>query len=502
MISEQLSVLFLPFLACLVLTGIHGYLGIHVLARKVIFVDIALAQIAALGSTVAYLMGYDPHSTGAYLFSLGFAVLGAGTFALTRNKHEQIPQEAIIGLTYAIAAAAAILVADIAPHGAEHLQDLLAGSIVWVTPDQVKKTFFLYSIIGIFHYVFRKKFLLISFSPEKAFEQGIPVRFWDFLFYLSFGVVITSSVQVAGVLLVFCYLVAPAVFGVMFADTIGKRLIISWTLGTLISALGLLFSYDRPSGPTIMCFFALALIVAGLYKKLRNSHHGTVALSGALGIVAGVVCIGFFAFQHLQIHEHEHEHEYEKATAHHEDAILPHGAEDHGFGSGSLEDLELALDDDHANVRAAAALKLGEWKNPHAVELLLKKLPDSSDAVKENVARALTRLADPTAIPHLQRALQGNEEDPWVRFRLTEALAGSGDPAGVGKLVEIVSGKYPRLLRNEALAFLLSIRGQPSPAGALDVESPEGKSAATAIARWWKDMGMSLSFDRNSRSYK
>ncbi|MBI3893410.1 MAG: HEAT repeat domain-containing protein [Candidatus Wallbacteria bacterium] len=324
------------------------------------------------------------------------------------------------------------------------------------------------------------------------------MRFWDFLFYLSFGVVITSSVQIAGVLLVFCYLVAPAVFGVMFAETIGKRLAISWTLGTLVSALGLLFSYDRPSGPTIMCFFALALIVAGLYKKLRDSQHPAVALAGALGIVTGVAYLGLFAFQRLQIPEHEHD----EAAAHHEDAAQPHGAEEHGFGGGSMKDLETALGDDHANVRAAAALKLGDSKDPHAVEILLKRLQDPSDAVKENVARALTQLADPSAIPHLQRALQGKEEDPWVHFRLTEALASSGDPAAVGRLVELLAGKAPRLLRNEALGFLLGLKGQPVQGGTLDVESPEGKPAAAAIAAWWKEKGATMRFDKASRSYK
>lgn len=284
----------------------------------------------------------------------------------------------------------------------------------------------------------------------------------------------------------------------MFADTIGKRLAISWTLGTLISALGLLFSYDRPSGPTIVCFFALALIVAGVYKKLRDSHHRLVALTGSFGLVAGVVCFGWFAFQHLQIFEHEHE----EALTHHEGEVQPHGAEEHGLGRGSLVDLEMALGDEHANVRAAAALKLGDSKDPHAVELLLKKLQDPSDAVKENVARALTQLAAPAAIPHLQRALMVKEADPWVHFRLIEALACSGDPGALGKLVEIVSGKGPRLLRNEALAFLLSLKGQPAKGSAIDVESPEGKTAATAIAAWWNEKGTSLSFDRISRSFQ
>ena len=165
---QQVQVLFLPFLACLVVTGIHVYLGIHVISQKVIFVDIALAQIAAVGATVAFLLGHDPKSESAYFFSLGFAILAAGIFALTRTKHERVPQEAVIGLTYATASAAAILLADISPHGAEHLHDLLAGSIVWVTPGQIAKTAILYAVIGIFHYLFRERFLMISLQPEEA----------------------------------------------------------------------------------------------------------------------------------------------------------------------------------------------------------------------------------------------------------------------------------------------------------------------------------------------
>ena len=184
----QIEVLFLPFLACLILTGIHVYLGIHVISRKVIFVDIALAQIAALGAATAFLIGYNPGSAEAYFMSLAFAIAAAVIFALTRTRHERVPQEAVIGLTYATAAAAAILLADISPHGAEHLHDLLAGSIVWVTPAQIAKTAVLYSVIGLFHFAYRKRFLLISLHPQEAYAQGINVRFWDFLFYLSFGV--------------------------------------------------------------------------------------------------------------------------------------------------------------------------------------------------------------------------------------------------------------------------------------------------------------------------
>ncbi len=499
MISQQLSVLFLPFLACVILTGIHGYLGIHVLARKVIFVDIALAQIAALGATVAYLLGYDPRTEGAYYFSLAFAVLAAMIFAGTRTKHERVPQEAVIGLTYAVASAAAILVADVAPHGAEHLKDLLAGSIVWVTPHQLTKTFILYSCLGLFHFVFREKFLLISVSPHMAYEQGVSVRFWDFLFYLSFGVVITSSVQIAGVLLVFCYLVAPAVFAVMFTESLGARLALSWTVGVVVSALGLLYSYDRPSGPMIMCFFAVALILGALYQKLRQRLPAVGALAGAVGIVALALSVGRFGFSRLQLPAHEEE----AATPHDENRPEPHGSQEHLIGA-SEQALRAALQDQHDNVRAQAALKLGESKDPEALPLLLKALLDRSDAVKENAARGLAALGDPAAVPHLKRALLSPEQDPWVHFRIEQALCGCGSAEGLGYLLETVGSHDPRLLRNQALGYLLTLTGLPGPrAGTTpSVDSPEGQKAVAELSAWWKQNGPSLKWDAAAKSYR
>ncbi|MBI3040029.1 HEAT repeat domain-containing protein [bacterium] len=247
-----------------------------------------------------------------------------------------------------------------------------------------------------------------------------------------------------------------------------------------------------------MCFFALALILAGLYKKLRDKWQPVFAFSGAFGIVLVMIYAGIFAYKRLQIQEHPHE----EATAHQENVAQPHGEEEHGFGSGSLKELEIALRDEHSNVRAAAVLKLGESKNPRAFELLLKLLQDPSDAVKENACRSLTQLANPAAIPHLKLALQGKESDPWVKFRLIEALASSGDSEAIGRLVDVIWGKDPRLLRNQALVVLLSLRGQPPNGASLDVENPDGKAAVASITFWWKGKGPMLKFDKDSRSYK
>jgi zinc/manganese transport system permease protein len=262
-----------PFVASLILTGIHAYLGVHVVERGVIFVDLSLAQIAALGATIAILLplsGGDPHSPNVYWVSLLFTFIGAGIFSLIRGKQARIPQEAIIGITYAVASAAAILAMSKSTSESEHLKDMLVGNIIAVSWPEVTKTALLYGAIGLFHYIFRKPFLAISMNHDAADSAGMNVRWWDFLFYASFGFVVTSSVAIAGVLLVFCYLIVPSVAAMLFADTIGKRLAIGWTMGTIVSALGVYLSLvlDLPTGATIVCTFGLVLILMAILRVL------------------------------------------------------------------------------------------------------------------------------------------------------------------------------------------------------------------------------------------
>jgi zinc/manganese transport system permease protein len=271
-----------PFVASLILTGIHAYLGVHVVERGVIFVDLALAQIAALGATVAIVVGMDPHGRGSYWISLGFTFLGAAIFAFARTRRGHIPQEAFIGIAYSVASAMAILLMSKATGETEHLKDMLVGNILAVSWPEVRKTAILYAVVGVFHYVFRKKFLLISMNHEKAETLGVSVRFWDFLFYASFGFVVTSSVAIAGVLLVFCYLIVPSVGAMLFADRIGPRLAIGWTMGTLVSALGCYLSVqlDTPTGATIVVTFGGVLVVMFLLHLVMH-HRKTTELAGA-----------------------------------------------------------------------------------------------------------------------------------------------------------------------------------------------------------------------------
>jgi zinc/manganese transport system permease protein len=272
---DILTFLLLPFLTGLVLTGIHAYLGVHVVERGVIFVDLSLAQIAALGTTVAFLAGYDLHSGVSYFWSLGFTIVGAAIFALTRvHRETRIPQEAIIGIVYAVSAAAAILVMSKAPQETEHLKDMLVGNILAVNTYTIVKTAILYALVGLFHFIFRKKFLTISLNAHNGAVDTVPnVKLWDFLFYTSFGFVVTSSVAIAGVLLVFSYLIVPSVAAMLFSYSIGKRLAIGWTMGALVTAIGILLSFqlDLPTGATIVCTFGLALLLmAGVWAMMRR----------------------------------------------------------------------------------------------------------------------------------------------------------------------------------------------------------------------------------------
>jgi len=269
--SSMLTFLAAPFVASLVIAGIHAYLGVHVVERGVIFVDLSLAQIAAFGSAIALLiLGGDPHGSAVYWISLIFTLLGAILFSTIRSRRARIPQEAIIGIAYAVASAATILAMSKATSESEHLKDMLVGNILAVSWQEVWTTALLYVAIGVFHYVFRRRFLMISLEPEKAEAQGVSLRLWDFLFYASFGFVVTRSVSIAGVLLVFCYLIVPSVAAMLYSDRIGPRLAIGWTMGTVVSALGVYFSLmlDLPTGATIVCTFGLVLIIMAAVRPL------------------------------------------------------------------------------------------------------------------------------------------------------------------------------------------------------------------------------------------
>jgi zinc/manganese transport system permease protein len=315
----MIELLWLPFLACLVLAGVHVYLGLHVLARGVIFVDLALAQVAALGITTAFLAGHPLHSQAAYWYALAFTLAGAGLLAASRTRHGSVPQEAIIGIVYAVSAAVAIVIVDRAPQGTEHIKQLLVGSILTVTREDVLALATLYAGVGALHWIIRGPMLEISLDPEGALARGRWVRTWDVVFYTTFGLVVTSSVRIAGVLLVFSYLIVPATVAALLARAVRTRLLIGWAVGGLVSVVGLVASYvgDLPTGATVVTTFGAVLLVIALGRGLATlacnvGARGTAALR-TLGVavavaaaVAGLLLVLFPGMDHPWLDALEH----------------------------------------------------------------------------------------------------------------------------------------------------------------------------------------------------
>jgi len=274
--SDALALLWPPFLVAVTLTGIHTYFGIQVLKRNVIFVDLALAQIAGLGATVAFMLGYPAQGTATYLYSLAFTLFAALLLAFTRTWSQRISQEALIGVIYVVAAAAAILMIDRAPQGAEHLKQILTGNILTTGTGDLAPIVPLYLALGLLHWI--------------AWSRLAPAQgkswLWEFVFYASFGVVVTSSVALAGVLLVFSFLIMPAAVGVLFADRFARQLAIGWTVGTVASAAGLAASYvgDLPTGAAMVCTFGAALALAGAAYPFRRGNAMLAARRAATAL--------------------------------------------------------------------------------------------------------------------------------------------------------------------------------------------------------------------------
>ena len=265
------EVMFWPIVACVLLPWLLVYLGLHVVQRGIIFIDIAMAQMASMGICVAVLFHLNLESPATFAIALGFTLVGAAIFSVTGKRTSQVPQEAVIGIAYVVAAAAAVLLLSRAAEGDEQIKQMLVGNILLVTPLEVWKCFALFAIVGILHFVLRRNFLLVSYDRDGAYEKGLRVRWWDFLFYAAFGLVVTSFVRIAGVLLVFSYLIVPAVCGINLADSLGRRLLIGWLIALIggVGGLFLSFWWDLPSGAAIVCTFGGLLILVSLISLLR-----------------------------------------------------------------------------------------------------------------------------------------------------------------------------------------------------------------------------------------
>lgn len=274
--TDLIALMAAPFAACVVLVGIHAYLGMHVIRRGVIFVDLALAQFSALGAAFGLILGHELETSAGHFAGGAFALAGAVFFALIRPRHREMPQEAIIGVAYAAASAATILVLDRAPHGAEHTKHLLVGSILWVDWAVVGKLALSYTVLGGVLWRFHDRIMTVSTGTEAARAAGLSPVGWDLLFYGIFAMVVTSSVQVAGVLLVFSFLIVPTLFAVLVTKGVGRRLVAAWTFGVLVTMIGCLISYifDLPTGAAVVCSFGAALAAAAPIAGARAASRG------------------------------------------------------------------------------------------------------------------------------------------------------------------------------------------------------------------------------------
>ena len=419
-----LDIMGLPLLECLVLVGIHSYLGLHVLRRKVIFVDLALAQVAALGTTVAFLFHLDPQGPGAYVFSLFFTIIAAAVFSLTRIRNERVPQEAIIGMVYALAAAMSILVVAEAPHGAEHIKEIMTGALLWVKGSEVAAAAAVYALVGLFHFVFRKKFILISENHEHAHETGLNVRLWDFLFYLSFGLVITHSVRTAGVLLVFVFLVVPAIMAMLITNNLLTQLFIGWGVGLLVSlgGMGLSYHFDSATGPTVVSFYGGVLLVGAL--TLYVMHPKRAAPRAFMTVLAGILVVTLIAGGFWGMGRWMGESDWwsgrDAVAAHHD-----HDGHDHATGSeqgkegrsSSIKGLLIELNDADIETKGE---RVSVIDDPALLLGLLEKAPVGHEETRLVVARRLYSVAPRLGADYLVQLLKS--EDALIRSDALDAL--------------------------------------------------------------------------------
>ncbi|MBI5366369.1 MAG: metal ABC transporter permease [Planctomycetes bacterium] len=499
----------LPMVAGLLLVATHTYLGLHVVSRNVFFVDLALAQIAALGTSVAVLFGFEMGDSLTYWVSLLFALLGAWFFAIARTQDERVPQEAIIGLAFAVASAGSILLSAENPHGAEHLRDVMSGSILVVSWTDLRNAALLYAAISVAHWAFRRQFLLVSSNPAEAARQGLSVRAWDFFFYLTFALTITISVRIAGVLLVFCLLIAPAVCAAMFTTNLRARLLIGWACGLAAVCGGLVLSAqtDWPPAPSITCVFALLLVGCGVGGHVKHSARPAAAAahSAEAFVVLGLLGWGLVAFlrsdfaQRFRAPEEQPGTVAAASTGHGEadHAGHSHGGPEHPLGT-SLKDLLAGLHDEHDNVRGEAAVALGKLGDASAVEHLTHALADVAEAVREKAAHALGILGRAEAAGALETALAKPDEDEWVRLCVAEALARCGGGKGLTALLGLAADADAKLVRGEALKLAAGFAGRGAPQ---DADGPGAKALLTELVAWWKGAAARARWDAAAKRF-
>ena len=439
--SNAISLMLWPLLASFVLVGIHAYLGIHVIARKVIFVDLALAQIAALGAVYGVFLGFSLAQDYWLIkaISVVFTLLGAALFSWTRTRDDRLPHEAIIGIIYAAALSMTLLLTAHLAHGHEEISQLLSGNILWVSQNEVMLTAALYAAVGLIHVIFRRQFFALAQGDIHRRELTSREKLWDFLFYATFGVVVTSSVGMGGVLLVFAYLVIPSVIGVMFAKTLKQRLAVAWISGLLMSFVGVVLSYffDLPTGPTIVVLLAGLLLVLSLVRQIMDK---TKRVSGSYQLVAVMfLVVVLISIPRLYVPHQGHEDEHRE---------LHHAKDDHE----SLKNIQQELMSTDDKKRAEAIVRLKQIGGSEAKAMLA-----------------------------MQAA---REQDPFIVIDIGLALISLADEQGLFWLSKIMMGDFPEFARDDAFMHLQEYLTQTF-------------ASKEDLAMWLKAHGKHLSFDQS-----
>ncbi|MDX2415115.1 MAG: metal ABC transporter permease [Bacteroidales bacterium] len=269
-----------PLVACVLIVLINVYFGVHVIKREIIFIDIALASIAALGSAVGMVLfelkhgghSHEAHGILPYVFSLLFISIASGAFTILKHRKISIPLEALIGIAYAVATTLTVIFLDKGAGGDVHVHDMLVGSVLWVSWEKVIRLAVVVAIVGSFHIIFRSRFIQLTDNFQDACKELKRPKLWDFLFFFSFGLVVVEAVSIAGILTVFAFLILPASLSAFFTKGWTPKLIAGWSAGIMASFLGLLLSLklDVPSAPVIIVLLGIFLITGFIVYKLKH----------------------------------------------------------------------------------------------------------------------------------------------------------------------------------------------------------------------------------------
>ena len=279
--KETLLFLATPIAASVLLAGVLGYFGTHILTRGIIFIDIAIAQIAALGTMIGLLLGFAEESAGVQLLSYGFTMIVIGSFAFLRTRQSVIPAEAVIGIIYCLGLALALLLAERIPGGSNYITKTITGNILWVTWDKVFIIALLFAGIGLIHLVFGAKFISLSEICRINPSLQLKDKLYSLLFYTTFCIVVVKSVQIGGIFLVFTLLIAPSVASSLYFQSWKSRLVWSWVIGIFGTVSGIFLSYSLnvSNGPAIVVLLGLLVFVLALIKLVNPGQHNIKSAS-------------------------------------------------------------------------------------------------------------------------------------------------------------------------------------------------------------------------------